>query len=386
MKLTARTMLCVSFALLMVTPGFAISRQNAAGEEGIVPVSSGSSVTVWEQSGEIKSYTFSIDAITSPNEGSFWTWGHEDYYISTDGVYLTIKCNRYWTPYPDPHPWMSVGNNIVAVRLDGGAGYPDGLWAGIVVDYQLGEYGTADSVYNALGSVDQLGPFENAQPTWLGDSWSRMTLGFGSTPQPIARFTIWPSTNLGIYQYILFDASTSTDQADPTSLVYRWDWEGDGIWDTDFTAEKTALHWYTNEGTYASRLEVRNAMGLTDLAEVEIVIHQYQYMVGILIEKSPGYPAGPVWLGMMPRHSGDITFTLWHSDVTSVVLELYDITMDSEKVMRMTVKFKQQGTYPSGTIVCDPIMAEADHYYRLIIKDLDAPIGASFMAIPFLTW
>ncbi len=52
----------------------------------------------------------------------------------------------------------------------------------------------------------------------------------------------------------------------------RWDWDGDGVWDTSWTAAKTARHQYAASGTYAIRLEVRNTRGFTDIAARQILV------------------------------------------------------------------------------------------------------------------
>jgi hypothetical protein len=70
----------------------------------------------------------------------------------SEGDYLEIHCFRA--------NWLSgdaVGNNIVAVRLDGVPDYPEGIWASRVINYTLGYNGIAASVDNALGPDTQLG-------------------------------------------------------------------------------------------------------------------------------------------------------------------------------------------------------------------------------------
>jgi len=59
------------------------------------------------------------------------------------------------------------------------------------------------------------------------------------------------------------DAKNSADAEDRDELLeVRWDWEDDGVWDTDWSAVKTASHAYAASGTYTIRLEVRDTSGL----------------------------------------------------------------------------------------------------------------------------
>jgi len=59
------------------------------------------------------------------------------------------------------------------------------------------------------------------------------------------------------------DASGSSDPSEPvTSLRVRWDWEGDGSWDTGYVPEKMASHRYVTPGPKTILVEVVNTAGL----------------------------------------------------------------------------------------------------------------------------
>jgi PKD repeat protein len=142
----------------------------------IVPVSEGMSITIYEQTGAVQSYTFDVADLMTVG-GTFATIAMESeiYTISSDGTYLTIHCYR--VP-PSPGSGTSTGNNIVAVRLDGVAGYEDGIWASMIVNYTIGVGGIEDSLENALGPVDQIGPYGDSLCTYLGDYDSEVILAF----------------------------------------------------------------------------------------------------------------------------------------------------------------------------------------------------------------
>lgn len=82
--------------------------------------------------------------------------------------------------------------------------------------------------------------------------------------QPTALFTVTPSE--GTLQTVFtFNASSCNDDFDPTSsLQVRWDFEGDGNWDTDWSNNKVQNHQFSNSGTYTVKLEVKDTQGLTD--------------------------------------------------------------------------------------------------------------------------
>ncbi|MEI2770837.1 MAG: PKD domain-containing protein [Candidatus Competibacter sp.] len=56
---------------------------------------------------------------------------------------------------------------------------------------------------------------------------------------------------------VVFDASRSFDDIDGVgSLMVRWDFNGDGVYDTDWSTEKTGKYSYKNVGAYDVRLQV----------------------------------------------------------------------------------------------------------------------------------
>jgi len=148
---------------------------------GLVPVSSGDSVTIYEQTGlagtiVIHIHNFSVSVLMGSG-GNFSGSPLEYYTATSNGTYLTIHCFR--------DRWLSgfaVGNNIVAAKLNGVTGYPDGIWASIIVNYTLGYNGTAESRFNALGPDTQIGPYaptpETGLCTYMGDQHSELVLGF----------------------------------------------------------------------------------------------------------------------------------------------------------------------------------------------------------------
>jgi hypothetical protein len=90
-------------------------------------------------------------------------------------------------------------------------------------------------------------------------------LPVGNPPQ--AQFTVTPSSG-SISTVFAVDASGSTDAEDSSAeLVVRWDWENDGVWDTQYSATKTATHQYAGAGAQTIRLEVKDTDGNTSTAQ-----------------------------------------------------------------------------------------------------------------------
>jgi hypothetical protein len=76
---------------------------------------------------------------------------------------------------------------------------------------------------------------------------------------PVADFNISPNEG-SILTIFEFDASGCSDEEDITStLQVRWDWEGDGIFDTDYSTNKILYHQYFQTGMYDVILEVKDS-------------------------------------------------------------------------------------------------------------------------------
>jgi PKD repeat protein len=71
----------------------------------------------------------------------------------------------------------------------------------------------------------------------------------------------------------VFDASASTDAEDPlSSLVVRWDWDGDGVWDASSATSATAAHVFATAGTWPVTCEVEDTGGLTSRASTSVSV------------------------------------------------------------------------------------------------------------------
>ncbi|MGD9962745.1 MAG: PKD domain-containing protein, partial [Thermoplasmata archaeon] len=74
-------------------------------------------------------------------------------------------------------------------------------------------------------------------------------------------------------ELVAFDASGSSDQeTDSASLQYRWDWTGDGTWDTDWSATPEASHSYILPGDYEVVVEVMDGAGQLSSASLVVTV------------------------------------------------------------------------------------------------------------------
>ena len=88
---------------------------------------------------------------------------------------------------------------------------------------------------------------------------------------PTARFTYSPPAAVA-NTAVLFDASSSSDSDPNATLEARWDWEGDGLWDTPWSPSLTGQHVFPDGGTYGVTLQILDSLGLVDTATQSVVV------------------------------------------------------------------------------------------------------------------
>jgi PKD repeat protein len=181
---------------------------------------------------------------------------------------------RTWPTSANPgmliHFDASASQRATAYRWDFNA---DGKWdrdwnAESKVDYAFtapGNFAAQLEVKNADGEIDR------TEQTIVIYDPSKVT--------PEAKFTVQNRTNtasmeLGaVRDEFYFNAGGSRDRdGSLAKLQVRWDFEGDGEWDTTFATSKTAWHRYTEPGDFRPLVEVLDEQGLTAAAEVHIRI------------------------------------------------------------------------------------------------------------------
>lgn len=90
---------------------------------------------------------------------------------------------------------------------------------------------------------------------------------------PFAEFTVTPDSS-SINTIFHFSAGPSWDIYDSiTDLRFRWDFEGDSIWDTPYTCDTCVFHKYALPGSYRVVLEVRNSIMMKDKTVKEVFVY-----------------------------------------------------------------------------------------------------------------
>ncbi len=88
------------------------------------------------------------------------------------------------------------------------------------------------------------------------------------------------------------------DDMTPTSkLLLRWDFDGDGNWDTNQNSELEIYHQYTMPGIYTCILEAEDEEGLTDITSFVFEVSPYDYPTGFFKDKRDNKYYGTVKIG-----------------------------------------------------------------------------------------
>ena len=101
-----------------------------------------------------------------------------------------------------------------------------------------------------------------------------------SNDRPTAKIAI-ENSKQDLNQSFQFDGSQSTDTETPLSeLEFRWDFNDDGIWDTDYSTQPTISHKYDVAGVHIFALEVKDKSNQTNIAK------SYVSAINIVYENS----------------------------------------------------------------------------------------------------
>ncbi len=98
---------------------------------------------------------------------------------------------------------------------------------------------------------------------------------FLSSVPPVAKFKVTPDSGIAGETWFQFDATESSPQSD---IYFRWDWEGDGQFDTDWTQSATETHQYRlGGGSKEVVLEVKDSSGWLVSVKSKILVYSRPY-------------------------------------------------------------------------------------------------------------
>ncbi len=118
---------------------------------------------------------------------------------------------------------------------------------------------------------DGIGDVPMSVASMLDDMYPIMS-PIGTNRPPVASFVVDPGNGYTTTVFT-FNASDSWDYEDnSTTMEYRWDYDGDGNWDTGWSFEMTSNHSFPLPGTYNVTLEVRDLNGTVGTRVIQVVV------------------------------------------------------------------------------------------------------------------
>ncbi|RYZ98477.1 MAG: PKD domain-containing protein, partial [Moraxellaceae bacterium] len=117
---------------------------------------------------------------------------------------------------------------------------------------------------------------------------------------------------------VTFDASSSSDP-NKDQLLYRWDFDGDGVWNTEFTSTATVKYQYLIAGNYSARLQIKDPLGAVASKTLPINVVQSKILPAPIANATDFFDF-PVSTGLFDGNS-----TVYYLDKTQRRLYLLDL-------------------------------------------------------------
>jgi len=175
-----------------------------------------------------------------------------------------------------------------------------------------------------------------------------------SNLKPTAKFFVgYEFGNLATNFY--FDAEATSDQEDYADLIkVRWDYENDGIWDTQFAKEKISGHKYGAAGVYRVKMQAMDSGGLTDTTSLTVNVGSGTNETGLILDKNNNISYGTVKIGTQWWMSENLNETGASSSVRfcysnlSVNCGIYGGLYTWKSAMNQVATEKARGLCPQG--------------------------------------
>ncbi len=131
-----------------------------------------------------------------------------------------------------------------------------------IVDTYWLEMQPLDHVFSYGGGEKEVKIEVKDNVGWVADT----TVNIFVNTRPYAMFNVYVMDNINDKK-VLFDVSNYGDYEDGDSISFRWDFDGDGSWDTDWVTQDSIFHSFDQFGSYTVYLMVKDQDGLTNQYE-----------------------------------------------------------------------------------------------------------------------
>lgn len=128
----------------------------------------------------------------------------------------------------------------------------------------------------------------------LSNSYSEEFFVIKENKPPTPRILV-PTPYGNIATTFFFSSWPSTDDATaPSQLLVRWDFEGDGEWDTGWSYEKNVFHQFSGPGTYQVTLQAEDEGGVRAITRLKVLVTASTNPTGYILDRRNGKYYGTV--------------------------------------------------------------------------------------------
>ncbi len=138
---------------------------------------------------------------------------------------------------------------------------------------EVGFYTPKIEVRDPFGNIITILELDPDNEELLGEDRENMIL-VSRSGVPQASLSVFPSVGISDETIFYFNAQDSFDYEDIRDLNYRFDFQNDGIFDTEVSKEPIAQTRYNSPGVYTIMVQVIDSSGLTDEAFTTIEVRE----------------------------------------------------------------------------------------------------------------
>jgi uncharacterized protein (TIGR02145 family) len=154
--------------------------------------------------------------------------------------------------------------------------------------------------------------------TKLFNKVAKTILVAGPNLPPIASIRIGSVYGNILTQFYLDSWLSRDDEQIPSELEVRWDFDGNGVWDTPFSMEKTIFHQFEQPGEYQIILQVRDKSGLSSTDQQRVLVSSNTNPTGYLRDQRDDNFYGTVKIGEQWWMSQNMNYTVPRKEVSGI--------------------------------------------------------------------
>ena len=143
--------------------------------------------------------------------------------------------------------------------------------------FNFTEFGQGEAVFVSFIPLSYGGsggniPFSNFSMMEIRGDVAYLTTDSRSRPLELGPFSVSPMSGTVGTAFAFNASGVDWDGTPIFNGSFRWDWDDDGAWDTDWSNSTTAEHGYSAPGTYVVRLAAENSEGVVRTSMQVVVV------------------------------------------------------------------------------------------------------------------